>query len=195
METYTDGYGAHWFSFYLLLLENRAKTAISERTQAPTRANKFEFSQFCSYKSLMRLNITRVRPEDFGEYQCVSKNEINTTAATFFIYGNDKYIHKHTNDAVLPCTLHCYSSNPKNQRRCLHTISIDLLHFVSFSPIYMLLFYSTSCRRSTPSNAFIFWNSSVWNATTENSIVHRILPSAELPAAKLQRISMQQCFC
>lgn len=39
----------------------------------------------------MRLNITRVRAEDFGEYQCVSKNEINTTAATFFIYGK-RYI-------------------------------------------------------------------------------------------------------
>lgn len=36
----------------------------------------------------MRLNITDVRPEDFGEYECVSKNDINTTSATFFIYGN-----------------------------------------------------------------------------------------------------------
>lgn len=35
----------------------------------------------------MRLNITRVRSDDFGEYQCVSKNDINTTAATFFVYG------------------------------------------------------------------------------------------------------------
>lgn len=35
----------------------------------------------------MRLNITRVRSEDFGEYQCISKNDINTTAATFFVYG------------------------------------------------------------------------------------------------------------
>lgn len=42
-----------------------------------------------SYKSLMRLNITDVRPEDFGEYECVSKNEINTTAATFFVYGDE----------------------------------------------------------------------------------------------------------
>lgn len=41
-----------------------------------------------SYNSLMRLNITDVRSEDFGEYECVSKNDINTTAATFFIYGN-----------------------------------------------------------------------------------------------------------
>lgn len=36
----------------------------------------------------MRLNITDVRPEDFGEYECVSKNEINTTAATFHVYGD-----------------------------------------------------------------------------------------------------------
>lgn len=36
----------------------------------------------------MRLNITNVQPVDFGEYECVSKNEINTTAATFFIYGD-----------------------------------------------------------------------------------------------------------
>lgn len=36
----------------------------------------------------MRLNITNVRPEDFGEYECVSKNEINTTAATFHVYGD-----------------------------------------------------------------------------------------------------------
>lgn len=44
---------------------------------------------FLRYKSLMRLNITDVRPEDFGEYECVSKNEINTTAATFFVYGDE----------------------------------------------------------------------------------------------------------
>lgn len=36
----------------------------------------------------MRLNVTDVRPEDFGEYLCVSKNEINTTAATFHVYGD-----------------------------------------------------------------------------------------------------------
>lgn len=36
----------------------------------------------------MRLNITNVRPEDFGEYECVSKNDINTAAATFYVYGD-----------------------------------------------------------------------------------------------------------
>lgn len=36
----------------------------------------------------MRLNVTDVRPEDFGEYECVSKNDINTTAATFHVYGD-----------------------------------------------------------------------------------------------------------
>lgn len=35
----------------------------------------------------MRLNITRIRPDDFGEYQCVSKNEINTTTKMFYVYG------------------------------------------------------------------------------------------------------------
>lgn len=39
------------------------------------------------YKSTMRLNITRIRPDDFGEYQCVSKNEINTTTKMFYVYG------------------------------------------------------------------------------------------------------------
>ncbi|XP_031630325.1 uncharacterized protein LOC116345246 [Contarinia nasturtii] len=43
------------------------------------------------YKSLMRLNITNVRPEDFGEYECVSKNEINTTAAPFFVYDGARH--------------------------------------------------------------------------------------------------------
>lgn len=38
----------------------------------------------------MRLNITNIQPEDFGEYECVSKNDINTTAATFFVYGKEK---------------------------------------------------------------------------------------------------------
>lgn len=35
----------------------------------------------------MRLNITRIRADDFGEYQCVSKNEINTTTAMFYVFG------------------------------------------------------------------------------------------------------------
>lgn len=39
----------------------------------------------------MRLNITDVRAEDFGDYECVSKNEINATSATFFVYGDEKF--------------------------------------------------------------------------------------------------------
>lgn len=35
----------------------------------------------------MRLNITRIRNDDFGEYQCVSKNDINTTTAIFYVFG------------------------------------------------------------------------------------------------------------
>lgn len=35
----------------------------------------------------MRLNITRLRSDDYGEYQCVCKNAINTTAATIYVHG------------------------------------------------------------------------------------------------------------
>lgn len=39
----------------------------------------------------MQLNITRIRLEDYGEYQCVAKNDINTTTANFFIDGMFRY--------------------------------------------------------------------------------------------------------
>lgn len=35
----------------------------------------------------MQLNITRLRAEDFGEYQCVLKNDVNTTVAPIYVYG------------------------------------------------------------------------------------------------------------
>lgn len=35
----------------------------------------------------MQLNITRLRPEDFGEYQCVLKNDVNTTIGPVYVYG------------------------------------------------------------------------------------------------------------
>lgn len=40
------------------------------------------------YKSKMQLNITRIRGDDYGEYHCVSKNEVNTT--TGILYVNDR---------------------------------------------------------------------------------------------------------
>lgn len=42
-----------------------------------------------SYKSTMRLNITKIRPQDYGEYHCVSKNEMGIARAVFHLQGND----------------------------------------------------------------------------------------------------------
>lgn len=39
------------------------------------------------YKSRIRLNITRIRDEDYGEYQCISKNDVNTTTAVIYVNG------------------------------------------------------------------------------------------------------------
>lgn len=39
------------------------------------------------YKSVMQLNISRLRADDFGEYQCVLKNDLNTTVAPIYVYG------------------------------------------------------------------------------------------------------------
>jgi hypothetical protein len=44
---------------------------------------------FCRYKSTMRLNITKIRPQDYGEYHCVSKNEMGIARAVFHLQGND----------------------------------------------------------------------------------------------------------
>lgn len=35
----------------------------------------------------MRLNITRISPHDYGEYKCVSKNEMGITRADFIVQG------------------------------------------------------------------------------------------------------------
>lgn len=35
----------------------------------------------------MQLNITNVQKLDYGEYQCVSKNEANTTTAVIYVNG------------------------------------------------------------------------------------------------------------
>lgn len=44
---------------------------------------------FSRYKSTMRLNITKIRPQDYGEYHCVSKNEMGIARAVFHLQGND----------------------------------------------------------------------------------------------------------
>lgn len=41
------------------------------------------------YKSTMRLNITKIRSQDYGEYHCVSKNEMGIARAVFHLQGND----------------------------------------------------------------------------------------------------------
>lgn len=35
----------------------------------------------------MRLNITRISPHDYGEYKCVSKNEMGIIRADFIVQG------------------------------------------------------------------------------------------------------------
>lgn len=47
------------------------------------------FPAHSSYKSTMRLNITKIRPQDYGEYHCVSKNEMGIARAVFHLQGND----------------------------------------------------------------------------------------------------------
>lgn len=47
------------------------------------------FDSFSRYKSTMRLNITKIRPQDYGEYHCVSKNEMGIARAVFHLQGND----------------------------------------------------------------------------------------------------------
>lgn len=46
-------------------------------------------SNLFRYKSTMRLNITRMRPQDYGEYHCVSKNEMGIARAVFHLQGNE----------------------------------------------------------------------------------------------------------
>lgn len=83
----------------------------------------------------MRLNITDVRPEDFGEYECVSKNEINTTAATFHVYGDlnrereeKKYMpfcHFQLN-----CSDKKFNRMKKNSRKCHFLQNLQMVHVI-----------------------------------------------------------------
>lgn len=125
METYTDGYELFSYSHQLA---NNSRTS-------------FARYHYNSYRSWMRLNISRIRSEDFGEYQCVSKNEINTTSATFFIYG---YYYDYI--------FFYYSHQLDNSNKDEHFISayID----------------NSRCRWSTSSNANLFRNRCIWLATT-----------------------------
>lgn len=45
------------------------------------------FALLFRYKSRIRLNITRIRDDDYGEYQCISKNDVNTTTAVIYVNG------------------------------------------------------------------------------------------------------------
>lgn len=36
----------------------------------------------------MRLNITKIRSHDYGEYRCVSKNEMGIARAVFHVQGS-----------------------------------------------------------------------------------------------------------
>lgn len=40
-----------------------------------------------SYKSTMRLNMTIMSSKDYGEYNCVSKNELGMTRGQFHVLG------------------------------------------------------------------------------------------------------------
>lgn len=42
---------------------------------------------FRSYKSTMRLNMTIMNRLDYGDYHCVSKNELGTTRGVFHVQG------------------------------------------------------------------------------------------------------------
>jgi hypothetical protein len=42
----------------------------------------------------MRLTITKIKPSDYGEYHCISKNELGIARATFQLIGKKKIIMK-----------------------------------------------------------------------------------------------------
>lgn len=123
----------------------------------------FFFSSFlCSYKSLMRLNITDVRAEDFGEYECVSKNDINTTAATFHVYG-DLNIHTHTKKNLI-----CLPFQFQFKWHDINQIEWGKKNEIIYD---FVILYGNFCRWCTSSNAYIFRSCSIWNATTQINII------------------------
>ncbi|KFB48539.1 AGAP005849-PA-like protein [Anopheles sinensis] len=55
--------------------------------------DKFQMeTHYDGYKSVMRLNITNIRPSDFGEYHCAAKNELGVTEAEFHLMEHSPYI-------------------------------------------------------------------------------------------------------
>ncbi|XP_058066381.1 uncharacterized protein LOC131216002 [Anopheles bellator] len=55
--------------------------------------DKFQMETlFDGYKSVMRLNVTNIRPGDFGEYHCVAKNELGMTEAEFHLMEHSPFI-------------------------------------------------------------------------------------------------------
>lgn len=64
--------------------------SLHEQLSLQNKAKTFQlFSWLFRYKSTMRLNITRIRPQDYGEYHCISKNEMGFARAVFHLQGND----------------------------------------------------------------------------------------------------------
>uniref|UniRef100_A0A1B0CMG6 Uncharacterized protein n=1 Tax=Lutzomyia longipalpis TaxID=7200 RepID=A0A1B0CMG6_LUTLO len=49
-------------------------------------------SHIDGYKSTMRLNMTIMQPQDYGEYHCISKNEMGITRAVFHVQDRNPYI-------------------------------------------------------------------------------------------------------
>lgn len=60
------------------------KRRIDNRILEPSDKFRMETS-LDGYKSRMQLNITRIGADDYGEYHCVGKNEVNTTAAILYL--------------------------------------------------------------------------------------------------------------
>lgn len=101
----------------------------------------------------MRLNVTDVRPEDFGEYECVSKNDINTTAATFHVYGD---LNAKKNELF---QLNDMTKIKLRQKEETRKIEIYECHFIR------------NCRWCTSSDANIFRDCRIWNAATQTNII------------------------
>ncbi|KAL7023821.1 hypothetical protein ACKWTF_012794 [Chironomus riparius] len=54
------------------------------------------------YKSIMRLNITKIRSHDYGEYRCVSKNEMGIARAVFQVQERYSYMIPSASDDTPP---------------------------------------------------------------------------------------------
>ena len=62
-------------------------TAIFPHILSADNSTHFSLPFENRYKSTMRLNITKIRSQDYGEYHCVSKNEMGIARAVFHLQG------------------------------------------------------------------------------------------------------------